>query len=358
MKNLIIPIFIAHQGCPHQCIFCDQHLITGVTQQQGSIDVELILREYEIQIESGAVTEIAFYGGSFTALPLKTQKELLQPATQHLRAGKVKAIRISTRPDVITVEIAKFLVEQGVSIVELGVQSLDDMVLSSARRGHTVADVTQAVEILKALQITVGLQFMPGLPLEDWASIIRTVRRGLVLLPNFIRVYPAIVLAGTPLAHRLQDGDYEPLTLKAAISRAAYFKAAFATKNIPVIRMGLQPTSQLSEPGVVVAGPYHPAFGELVDSYLFHIRVCHFLDSICPKVPAIMTICHHPKDESKLRGSKNSNTKIWKDKYPICDIRLEDSGKKLDMLEFCWDDMRCISNKYIYCHDSDYIEGI
>ena len=204
----------------------------------------------------------------------------------------------------------------------MGAQSLDDKVLAAAGRGHQAAAVTQAVALLKMFNLACGLQLMTGLPAEDWPSLITTGSEVIRLKPDFVRIYPTLIIAGTPLEALYNAGKYVPLTMPAAISRCAYLKLIFAEHNIPVIRVGLQPTEELSVSGTVVAGPYHPAFGELVAAYWFNIMVCRFVESSFPSIPAKALIHYHPQDHSKLRGMAKVNIKIWQSRYPHIEWQL------------------------------------
>jgi len=322
MRRYIIPIFIPHYGCRHQCVFCDQTAITGVRHQIDGKEVAAIIASHLSQVNPERKVEIAFYGGSFTALPAEIQVDLLAPAKTALDQGYATAIRVSTRPDAMDARTAERLIHYGVSIVELGAQSLDDRILAAAGRGHTAADTINAVGILKSYSLKCGLQLMPGLPGEDWVSLIRTANIFEQLQPDFIRIYPTVVIAGTALAAMYLAGQYQPLSLQAAVSRAAYLKLLADRHAIPVIRLGLQATDCLSAPGTVVAGPYHPAFGEMVAAYLFNLKVARVLES-CPGASCRpLIIHHHPRDHSKLRGISGANLHNWRKTYAVKDIRL------------------------------------
>ncbi len=331
MKHYIIPIFIPHYGCTHQCIFCNQKKITGIETPVAASQVLSVIQEHLSRITRPRRVEVAFYGGSFTALPLDMQQELLSPVYNLLCNKKIDAIRLSTRPDAINAETVQMLMNNGVSTVELGVQSMDNRVLQAAARGHSATDVVQAVELLKAAEMKCGLQLMPGLPLEDWLSLTNTAGKVIMLKPDFVRIYPAIVIADTPMAKLYQQGLYRPLSLSEAVKRAAFLKLLCKQQGIDVIRTGLQPTEELNNEGVVLAGPFHPAFGEMVDAYLFHTMVLRFFEYIfLPSAELI--IHHHPRDHSKLRGVKNRNIKEWQQAYNILNIKLIPDGEKLGEL--------------------------
>lgn len=263
MKTVIVPFFISHQGCPHQCVFCDQKTITG---SSGALPApaELLSAVLAWQRTSGAESvEVAFYGGSFTLLPRQQQQVLLEPLQPLLQSGDVSSIRISTRPDAVDAEAVRFLRESGVSLVELGVQSMNDRVLESSGRGHTAQDTLDAFAALRAEGLRAGAQMMPGLPGECAAGAIASFRKLLSLQPDLLRIYPAVVLQGTELARMYQQGSYRPLPLEEAVAICKVMLQDAGRAGIPVIRVGLQPTDELSSAATVIAGPYHPAFRQL-----------------------------------------------------------------------------------------------
>ncbi len=314
MKHKIIPIFIPHHGCPHQCVFCDQHAITGTVRPPSGAEVAAIIRERLAAPRREGEWEVAYYGGSFTCLPVERQRELLAPATAAYERGEIAAIRLSTRPDAIDPATVARLAASGVATVELGVQSLDDAVLRAAARGHTAAATCAAVAALRSGGLHCGLQLMPGLPGEDWPSLIATTQKTLALAPDFVRIYPAVVLAGTELAALAAAGRYRPLTLDAAVARAAYMKIACEQRAIPVIRVGLQASEELS--GAIVAGPYHPAFGALVEAYIFRILIGNLLEKLGP-APGGILLRHHPRDASAVRGLGSANLIAWRKNYRL-----------------------------------------
>lgn len=304
----IIPIFIAHQGCPHQCLFCNQRSITGATE--GMVTAREVQETIRAQLawprrHPEAPVQVAFYGGSFTGLSLARQEELLGAAQPFLAAGQVRELRLSTRPDYVTPEIAGFLREQGVGVVELGAQSLDDEVLAASGRGHTVAQVRTAVTCLKEAGIRVGLQLMLGLPGESTVTALSSARRAAALAPDLVRLYPCLVVSGSPLAELYRQGHYQPLSLLRAVALAGRLRRIFEAQGIAVVRMGLQPSDSLEE--TVLAGPYHPAFGELVLSRLFFNRVRGALFARPSGQSHRLSLAK--ADESIYRGRGNGNVK-------------------------------------------------
>ena len=239
---MIIPFFIPHAGCPHQCVFCNQTNITGQDGPASAATVPGKIDRYLDTHHSGGPVHLAFYGGSFTALPPDAQEAYLAAASPFIESGRIRDIRLSTRPDCVSSKVLDLLTRYNVKTVELGVQSMDDRVLVLAGRGHTARDTVDAVALLREYRFDVGLQLMPGLP-GDSADIFRTTVDTVIgLNPDFVRLYPALVIKGTPLERLYLAGKYTPLPLDAAVSicREAYTK--FKQAGISVIRMGLQPT--------------------------------------------------------------------------------------------------------------------
>ncbi|NOX26141.1 MAG: radical SAM protein [Deltaproteobacteria bacterium] len=272
---LIIPIFISHEGCPHRCLFCNQSPITGVKELAPAVqasDVKLEIDKWLTRSpRRGRQIQVAFYGGSFTAISLERQQELLGAVQPFLRDGRIDFIRLSTRPDYIDAATADFLWGYGVRVVELGIQSMNDETLTASRRGHTLAQSIQALEILTASKIKTGAQLMIGLPAETTAGALRGAKHLTRLKPDFARIYPALVIKGSGLAALYEQKKYRPLTLNRTIVLAAKIKNVLAANGIPVIRIGLPPSTELAES--LIAGPYHPALGELVAARIFFKRV-------------------------------------------------------------------------------------
>jgi len=212
------------------------------------------------------IKEVAFYGGSFTALKKQVQVDYLKTAYRYVKDGDLDGIRLSTRPDCITEEIVEFLKSYGVSTVELGVQSMDEEVLKSSGRGHSGEDVIKASKIIKDSGLTLGLQIMPGLPADTEERALATAKSVASMEPSFVRVYPTLVIKDTPLHKLYERGDYKPWSLKDMVRVCKEIKNIFEEKDIKIVRMGLQPTVELEE--TLVDGPYHPAFRSLVNNEL------------------------------------------------------------------------------------------
>jgi histone acetyltransferase (RNA polymerase elongator complex component) len=262
-RRLIIPIFIPHEGCPHQCVFCNQTDITGQNSLPALTEVSETIAQYLSTWRGEGPREVAFYGGSFTGLNDNLQRDFLETAYAFIQSGEIDALRVSTRPDYISHEKVVLLKEYGVEIVELGVQSMDDGVLRLSGRGHAAKDTVRAVELLREAGLTIGLQMMPGLPGDTRETILETAGEIVSLRPDFIRVYPTLVIKNTPLEKLYRWGNYSPWLLESMVEVCREVMSLFDNARIPVIRVGLQPTADLEES--IVAGPYHPSFRQLLD---------------------------------------------------------------------------------------------
>ena len=276
----MIPFFIPHVGCPYVCTFCNQSRITG----QSGIShltpeyIQQTIKDYVGTKRCEKFWNVAFYGGSFTAIPKDLQHKLLMPAYEMLQRGIIDGIRCSTRPDTVGDEAITLLQSYGVKTVELGVQSMNDGILVDAKRGHTAQEVVEAIARLKQRDMTVGVQLLPGLKGETWQTIIETAITVAALQPDFIRIYPVLVIENTELAEQYRAGEYEPLSTELAIQYCAFLKDWFEQYGIEVIRTGLQSTEELDSGNSLVAGPYEPAMGELVVNEQYKQRIERCID--------------------------------------------------------------------------------
>ncbi len=275
-RKLIIPVFVPHMGCPHDCCFCNQRTISGQTKPPAEDDVRKIIDSYKGIANNYGSVEIAFYGGSFTAIPLSQQEMYLHTARN--RVGRNVPFRVSTRPDCIDLPALELLEKYGVHTIELGAQSMVDHVLKASGRGHLAEDTVKAAELIKRRGFTLGIQTMLGLPGADRKTELYTVQQVIKLKPALVRIYPTIVLEGTELARMYLEGKYKAMQLAAAVDLSAVIIPAYEKNGITVIRTGLQSSDNIGEGGKIIAGPYHPAFGELVRS-----RIA--LNWLCGQIP-------------------------------------------------------------------------
>ncbi len=309
---LIIPIFIPHEGCGQSCVFCNQRNISGFTGKPVTADdvwqtVEIWLQRSANGKKRQGKIQVAFYGGSFTGLPRQRQEELLTAVASFIEQGRVDSLRLSTRPDYIDREVVDFLHNHQVGTVELGVQSMDNRVLAAARRGHTCEDVARAVTALRCTDMELGIQLMLGLPGDSRKRMMDTVRDVIALRPDFVRIYPVLVVRNSELANLYEHGGYTPLSLNMAVLQAAWMKKKFDRANIRVVRMGLQAGKELT--ASLVAGPWHPAFGELVSSRLMLQRTRKLLAAGSRTDNRRITLSINDKDQSIFRGMKSKNIK-------------------------------------------------
>jgi len=319
---MIIPFFIPHSGCLHQCVFCNQKKITGQIRPDDVSAISDKINRYLNTHHAHEAAEIAFYGGSFTALPLAVQQTYLEIVRPFIQAGRVRNIRLSTRPDCINNEILTLLSEHHVTVIELGAQSMDDRVLIKSGRGHTADDTINAVKLLKEHEFEVGLQLMPGLPGDTGSDFItKTIDSVISLKPDFVRLYPALVIKGTPLELLFRTGCYLPLLLDEAISLCSDAIIKLGHAGIAVIRIGLQPTEELGRPGTVLAGPYHPAFGQLVASLIFLDRM---RSALRKRTGAYNTaeFSVNPKDISSAIGQQRCNIKALTKEFKLEKVRI------------------------------------
>jgi histone acetyltransferase (RNA polymerase elongator complex component) len=304
MRKVTVPFFISHQGCSHTCVFCDQRTISGSSGAIPSTDEILEKIEAWRKTAGDRPLEVAFFGGSFTAMPQDIQDHLLQPLQNLLQAGDIASVRVSTRPDCVNDEIVARLSRLGVSTIELGVQSMDDDVLERADRGHTSADSEAGIRCVKAGGLSVGAQLMPGLPGDTIAKSVRSLQRVIAAGADFLRLYPAIVLRGTELARRFQTGNFIPMTVDEGVQLCKILLHESMRSSVPVIRIGLQADDGLNST-TVLGGCWHPSFGRLVRSELYFDLLCSLLTEIPPGLPCIIRC--HPSRISEVNGQARIN---------------------------------------------------
>jgi len=303
----IIPFFLSHQGCPHRCLYCNQHRSGG--RRSEPLTSASVARGLEAGLSSrrrepGARVEAAFYGGTFTMLSEARQSELLGAVTPYIKQALVQGIRLSTRPDALPLDEVNFLKAMGVSTVEIGAQSMDDQVLKMNRRGHTALDTCEAARRIKASGMKLGLQLLPGLPGEDLGSLKHTLEVVLKLSPDEVRLYPALVIKGTPLADLYLEGEYVPWTLEKTVEICAWMFKRLTQAGITVTRIGLQPGPELTQG--LLAGPYHPALGHLVKAEVFYQAIVRVLQTK-PTRSEDTTLAISPRDLSQVQGHARSN---------------------------------------------------
>ena len=319
-KQYIIPIFVPHLGCPNDCVFCNQKSISGQTKQVTKEDVKNIIEEHLKYIKKDSKVEVAFFGGSFTGIEEEKQEELLSAAYEYIKQKKVDSIRISTRPDYIDKKILKRLKKYKVKTIELGVQSANDYILKKAGRGHTFEDVVKASKLIRWYGFELGHQMMVGLPESTTVDEINTAKQLIKLKPKMVRIYPVLVIKNTKLEKDYNEGKYKPLTVTQAVEVCKELVKLFVKKHIEVIRIGLQPTDTITNPdndkSEVVAGPFHPAFRQLVESGMWYDVIVEKIKQLNTKVKEVV-VTVNPADVNNVIGQRKDNINNLRDVYDV-----------------------------------------
>ena len=303
MKHINVALFVPHEGCPHMCSFCNQKTISGSAKKLTKEDIDEAVKIATARDYDKSNSEIAFFGGSFTAIDKEYMTYLLESAYPYVKDGLFKGIRCSTRPDAIDSDILALLKKYGVTAIELGAQSMSDNVLMMNDRGHTSADVVSASELIKAHGFELGLQMMTGLYGDTDESAIETAEKIISLKPDTVRIYPTVVLENTRLAFLYEKGEYTPQTVDEAVNLCSKLLDMFNEACVKVIRLGLHSGGNVEEG--FVAGAYHPAFRELCESRLYFEKCCKIIKD--NNITGKITIYVSPSEISKMTGQKRSN---------------------------------------------------
>lgn len=322
-RHYIIPIFVPHYGCPHDCVFCNQKKITGLSTDMTQEEVQRIIEDHLMTFKPNSTIEVAFYGGSFTAIDIEIQKQLLSIPYKHKKEGKINGIRLSTRPDSIDEVILNNLKNYSVDTIELGVQSLDEDVLYESGRGHRSEDVYRASKLIKEFGFNLGLQMMIGLPSDTMEKSLNTCKEFIKLSPNCVRIYPTLIIKETYLEKLFLDKKYKPLSLEEAIEISSVLLMLFQINNIDVIRIGLQPTENIQLGKDVVAGPFHPAFRQLVESNIFRLLLDYYFRTKEIKTDnKTLVIESNSKKVSSIAGQQSTNIKYLTQEYKFNKVKI------------------------------------
>lgn len=315
-KEYIIPIFIPFLGCPHDCAFCNQ---VKITNYKDKMEPHKVISEIEKNLSyfpaNDNIKEIAFFGGSFTGLDYHVMTGYLKIAKEYKEKGIIDRIRLSTRPDYINNFILDTLKDYGVDIIELGIQSLSQDVLDANERGHSVSASKDASQLIKSYGIKLGHQIMPGLFMDSKEKMIRTAIESIKIGPDMVRIYPTLVIKDTKLAYLYEAGIYKPLDLEEAVEISSEIAMLYMYSGIDIIRIGLQPTENINEGKDVIAGPFHPAFRQLVEANIYRT---YLEEIICDEeIEDGLTIFTNDRNISLIAGNNKSNKKYFYDKYKI-----------------------------------------
>lgn len=313
-RHANIAVFVPHAGCPCQCRFCNQRHIAGQQCFPSVEDVQNACEAAKRTLSEHTKAQIAFFGGSFTAIPRDKMVFLLQAAAPYVKNGDVSGIRVSTRPDAIDEDVLAVLKDYGVTTVELGAQSMDDAVLERCQRGHTAKQVEDAARLIRKAGLSLGLQMMTGLPGDTDEGALRTARALAELHPDEVRVYPTLVIEGSPLAEDYRNGTYTPQTLEEAVALCVRLLIFFEEeRGIPVIRLGLHAEEEMMRH--CLAGPWHPAFRELCESRIFREKAEQLLKKT-QKTDVVLAV--HPACVSRMVGHRRENlTAFRKNGYTV-----------------------------------------
>ncbi|MBQ9972319.1 MAG: radical SAM protein [Firmicutes bacterium] len=348
-KHAIIPVFIPHKGCPNDCVFCNQKAITARTADVYPEDVEKIINEYLPTLEGRGLEEIeiAFFGGSFTGIPIEEQSAFLEVAKKYKDAGKIDRIHLSTRPDYIDRKILDNLRKYDVDVIELGVQSFDEEVLTASNRGHSVKAVYDACELIREYGFTLGIQLMIGLPLDNRKRSIESARKTVEIGPEIARLYPTVILKDTELYEMYKRGEYTPENHDEMVETVKEMYKILTGAGINVIRVGLKSTDLINdgdgEDSAVIGNSYHPAFRQLVEGAIAKEKIDErikemFPDAVSkgywdedpPSVCPLIKVISNSRDFSNVIGHKGVNKKYFENEYPWLNIRYEKDNTLAD----------------------------
>lgn len=324
-KNSIVPVFVPHLGCPNDCVFCNQRRISGHISPADAETVKNAIEQAAALTPPGTKRQLAFYGGSFTAIPAAQQIELFEAAAPYLADGTISSIRLSTRPDAIDGAVLARLKKYGVTVVELGAQSMCDEVLRLSGRGHTAGDVEEASRLVKAAGFGLILQMMTGLPGDTDARSLETARRIIALKPDGVRVYPTVIVRDTALYDLWKAGRYAEHTVEDAVRVCARIAEEFDKADIPIIRMGLNPTEDLSG-GDAAGGAYHPALGELVRSRMMLNKALELLGAVPEGGSIVLGV--NKSDVSKMTGQHRCNISALKTQLGLKTVKIREANVK------------------------------
>lgn len=324
-RNSIIPVFVPHLGCPNDCVFCNQRRISGHIEPATAQTVKNAIEEAAALTPSGTKRQLAFYGGSFTAISEARQIELFEAAQPYLADGTISSIRLSTRPDAIDGTVLKRLKKYGVTVIELGAQSMCDRVLELSGRGHDSAEVADASRLIKDAGFDLILQMMTGLPGDTDENCIETAKKIIALLPNGVRIYPTVIVRDTVLCDMWRAGTYKEHTVEDAVRVCSKIVPLFNEAGIPIIRMGLNPTEDLSG-GDALGGAYHPALGELVHSRIMLEKARGLLAGARPGSRVVLGV--NRSDVSKMIGQHRCNVHALVSEFSLRELRIHEASVK------------------------------
>ena len=329
--QLVIPVFIPHEGCPYRCAFCNQSKISGTNRQSDHKYIQNVIRKYFSSLDTNSVPEIrevAFYGGSFTGLTIERQRQLFDEVRPWILSGHIHSIRISTHSLLVNETNISFLKDNNVRIVELGIQSTSNKVLRAVGRPCEIETVKAAVHQIKKNGLRLGLQLMPGLPEDEESIFLQSVNDAIQLEPDFVRIYPTLVIKNTQLYEMYKAKKYVPWSLNRMIGLVKESVKKFKNANIPVIRVGLHADPSMLEN--LIAGPYHPSFRYLVESLIARDKMAALIDRL-ETIPPIITFKVPSREVSLYLGHKKDNIQALRNKFGVKNIIFQQTGNHEDL---------------------------
>lgn len=338
-KHAIIPIFIPHYGCGYDCVFCNQNKITGVKSIPSYEEVESKIDKWlstlrpisEASFNYAKTVELAFYGGSFTGIPMEVQSSYLDIAKRYKELGRIDKIHLSTRPDYIDENILENLKRHSVDTIELGAQSFDDEVLMASKRGHDSKCTEKSAKLIKDYGFELGLQLMVGLPKDTLKSSIHSANEVVRLSPSLARIYPTVMLEDTELLNMYRNGEYKPLKRDEAVKRAKAIYLILEKAGITIMRVGLK-SGDVIDNSVIDSPAYHPAFRQLVESEIARDRIENLInakkDILSDKSKTNASkikvdIYSSPKWFSNMLGNKGENKEYFKNIFSNLDLKYQ-----------------------------------
>lgn len=332
-KHAIIPIFIPHMGCNNDCVFCNQRKITSKTDPMEPNQVREIVDTWLTTLIDVETVEVAFFGGSFTGLPLELQRSYLAIAKEYKADGKISAIHLSTRPDYIDETILSNLKNYSVDVIELGVQSFDPEVLKASKRGHSVDDVIRAVNLIKEYEFRLGIQLMIGLPEDTLEKDIYSAETLVSLKPDIARLYPTIVIEDTELYQMAVEGSYKPLSNSEAVHRTKEMYKIIDSARINIIRVGLKSSDLISGNDGITGDTFHPAFRQLVEGEIareiIELQLTEALETheYNRSEKLKVDFFANSRDFSNMIGNSGCNKEYFTIKYPFLSIKFAIDNK-------------------------------
>ena len=323
-RKVNIPIFVSHQGCPNDCIFCNQKKITGVCEKEREDAVRKKIENFLFHTAPDCNIEISFFGGSFTGIPMEEQNMYLSVANEFFCDSRVTGIRLSTRPDYISEEILINLKKYNVTTIELGVQSMENKVLQMNKRGLKAEDVYVAVKLIREYGFSLGLQMMTGMYGSTPKMDIKTAEKIIGMKPDCVRIYPTVVIEETELFNLYKSGEYMPQSIDDAVDLCAVLIKMFEEKDIPVIRLGLMAGEDINENKVF--GPYHSSFRELTESRIIYTEISEFLKEN-PHNGKVLEIFSNKRFVSKIVGNKRSNIEKIMKEFKLSDVKISENNQ-------------------------------